>query len=95
MRTLRYSALFALAFGLWSAGSGAAQTGPSYPATPTLPHVDVYHGEAVEDPYRWLERIDSPAVTEWAWAQDSLTRSALIELDSVHILHVGLSPAAL
>src|SRR5438876_6011115 len=38
--------------------------------------VDVWHGERIADPYRWLER-DSPATRSWTDAQNARTRAAL------------------
>ncbi len=49
----------------------------SYPCTPTIDHVDNYHGTPVSDPYRWLEDIDSPQTREWIAAQNQLTFSFL------------------
>lgn len=45
--------------------------------TPRVPHLDRYHGEAVPDPYRWLEQVDTIAVREWAQAQDKRSRRTL------------------
>jgi prolyl oligopeptidase len=35
--------------------------------------VDDFHGTKVADPYRWLERLDSPATTAWVRAESRLT----------------------
>ncbi|MGK2856772.1 MAG: prolyl oligopeptidase family serine peptidase [Thermoanaerobaculia bacterium] len=46
-----------------------------YPATPTVPHADSYHGTTVADPYRWLEddvRV-SGEVANWVAAQNEVT----------------------
>ncbi|WP_380167561.1 prolyl oligopeptidase family protein [Jannaschia sp. R86511] len=43
-----------------------------YPAAERTDVVDVLHGTAVADPYRWLEDAGSPATTAWAAAQDQL-----------------------
>jgi prolyl oligopeptidase len=52
------------------------------PATRRDDLVEVIHGVAVPDPYRWLETDDDPAVAEWSSAQDVRTRQALGALAS-------------
>jgi prolyl oligopeptidase len=56
-------------------GSAAQETRP--PQTPVKPTTDVYHGVSVQDPYRWLESGDDPAVREWADAQTARARTYL------------------
>ena len=51
-----------------------------YPHTPRVDHVDVLHGIAVQDPYRWLEDVDSQQVHEWIAAQRALTARSLAAL---------------
>ncbi|HSL28371.1 MAG TPA: hypothetical protein VK900_04150, partial [Anaerolineales bacterium] len=48
-----------------------------YPETARKPVTDEYHGIPVEDPYRWLENSNDPAVREWTEAQTRLTRQVL------------------
>jgi len=45
--------------------------------TPISDDVDVLHGEAVPDPYRWLENGDTPAVRAWTERQNERTERYL------------------
>ncbi len=50
---------------------------PQYPPTPLSDAVEVLHGEAIPDPYRWLEDHDSAETREWTERQNALTESYL------------------
>lgn len=55
----------------------ASDTPMSYPSSRTVEHTDTYHGEAVADPYRWLEDIDSADTLAWIEAQNQVTSAHL------------------
>jgi prolyl oligopeptidase len=59
--------------------SGAA--GPTghlqYPSAPPGEVVELYHGTAVPDPYRWLEDPDTPASRRWIEDENRLTEAYL------------------
>lgn len=44
------------------------------PAARRSDHVDLYHGTAVADPYRWLEGAESDEAHEWVEVQDRYAR---------------------
>jgi prolyl oligopeptidase len=50
-----------------------------YPSSPRSPQVDVIHGAAVPDPYRWLEDIGSQQTREWIAAQNRITFEYLVQ----------------
>jgi prolyl oligopeptidase len=50
---------------------------PTYPPAPRTRHVDVYHGVAVADPYRWLENLDRGRTQRWVEAQNQLSQPYL------------------
>ena len=52
----------------------------TYPRTPTTNVVEVYHGQSVADPYRWLENENSPLTQGWIEAQNALTFAYLERL---------------
>jgi len=50
---------------------------PDYPATPTVDAVDILHGEAIADPYRWLEEAESSQTRAWTEQQNAQTEAYL------------------
>ncbi len=44
--------------------------------------VDILHGEAVADPYRWLEDSDDPAVAQWTAEQNAETEAFFAAIDA-------------
>lgn len=48
-----------------------------YPTTSRADDVEDYHGEAIADPYRWLEDADAPETAAWIASQNELTESLL------------------
>ncbi|TLY92341.1 MAG: S9 family peptidase [Gammaproteobacteria bacterium] len=51
-----------------------------YPVTARVNVSDSYFGTEVEDPYRWLENLDSPQVSQWVAAQNALSQPRLAAL---------------
>ena len=52
----------------------AVACAPEYPAPPATARgdvVDTIHGEAIPDPYRWLEAQDDPATRDWIDRQNA------------------------
>jgi prolyl oligopeptidase len=61
---------------------GLPATAPTlvYPVSARVNVTDSYFGTPVEDPYRWLENLDSPQVHEWVTSQNALSQPRLAEL---------------
>ncbi len=71
--------LAALALGwLLSPSSLPAQSGP--PPTERHDVTEVFYGQTLTDPYRWLEDWHASKAAEWLKAQDTYTRGALSEI---------------
>jgi prolyl oligopeptidase len=51
-----------------------------YPYTPKVEVKDNYFGVPVEDPYRWLEKSDSVAVSNWVKGQNDVTNEYLNQI---------------
>src|ERR1700688_3041332 len=45
----------------------------TYPETKRVDHVDIYFGEKVADPYRWLEDENAPETAKWVQEQNKIT----------------------
>ena len=50
---------------------------PSYPKTQKSDFKEELHCETIDDPYRWLENLDSPEVQEWMAKQNEYTNTIL------------------
>jgi len=61
-------------------GLPPAAAAPIYPITARVNVADNYFGTRVADPYRWLENLDSPAVTEWVNRENALAQPRLAAL---------------
>ncbi len=55
-----------------------------YPETKKLSQVDMYHGFAVPDPYRWLEDDNSKETAEWVTEQNKVTNAYLNKIPFVN-----------
>ena len=54
-------------------GSTVAPAASGYPIAKTGNQVDDYHGTKVNDPYRWLEDVDSVDTRAWIEAENKVT----------------------
>ncbi len=70
--------LFALF--LVACGGGSIEKQNTYPETRKSDHIDVYHGQEMKDPYRWLEDDNSAETGDWVAAQNRVTRDYLDEI---------------
>jgi prolyl oligopeptidase len=57
--------------------ANSASQALAYPKAHKVEQVDDYFGTMVNDPYRWMEDVDSPEVTEWIEQENRLTRGIL------------------
>ncbi len=85
-------ALLALALGGGCAGQAPRGTtaaaasvadgpvAPRYPASRRVAQRDSFHGIAVDDPWRWLEALESSEVRDWVEAENAVSASYLERL---------------
>jgi len=57
-----------------------AEAAVDYPPSKTVDATDDYHGTAVADPYRWLEKVDSAETAAWIESQNAVTLKYLDSL---------------
>ena len=74
------SAVALTALGMVPAGLVHGASPPAYPPTPRGNVEEDYHGTRVQDPYRWLEDLDSKATGDWVRGQTEFSRSVLQRL---------------
>ncbi len=63
-----------------SAPSDPPKLALTYPPTTKGTVVDDYNGTRVDDPYRWMENLDSQEVAAWVKAQNAVTEPFLASL---------------
>jgi len=83
-------ALMALALG----SASGALAAPRAPETRIQPVTDTYFGQAVEDPYRWLEDLRAPDVRDWFTAQNAYARAFLDALPGRDALRARIASLA-
>jgi prolyl oligopeptidase len=62
-----------------------------YPVTRKVDHVDMIHGVAVADPYRWLEDANSAETKKWVAAENAVTMPYLASLPERGPIHQRLT----
>ncbi len=62
-----------------------------YPIAPPSTHTDILHGEAIGDPYRWLEESASTETTNWISAQAHLASAILDKIPGRAHIHQRLT----
>ncbi|HEX6508615.1 MAG TPA: prolyl oligopeptidase family serine peptidase, partial [Chloroflexota bacterium] len=67
------------------------QTIPTAPPTRREPVIDDFHGQAIADPYRWLEDAESGETRRWVEEQNAHTRSLLDAVPGREALHARLA----
>lgn len=66
-----------------------------YPATRRDPDTSyTLHGQRFDDPYAWLEQLDSPETAKWIEAQEAVTRAVLDAVPSRDRLRAAVASAA-
>jgi prolyl oligopeptidase len=73
-------ALLVAAAAVATANAQQQQGRLSYPTTKTVNQVDDYFGTKVDDPYRWMEDLNSPDVAAWVKAENAVTEKYLATL---------------
>ena len=68
----RNARMAALILGASVMASDAAER-ITYPAARRADQADTYHGVSVQDPYRWLEELDSAETKAWVEAENRVT----------------------
>lgn len=82
-QTVRRHVALVLSFGALALAPGhtAAQRAEGAPAARVDTVVDLHHGVAVPDPYRYLEHVKQPAVQAWMQAQSDATAKVLARIE--------------
>ncbi len=81
---------------VWLAGvlimssAAALAQGLVYPQARVSAQVDDYFGVKVQDPYRWMEDVDSPEVKTWVDAENALTQNFLAGVTARERIHARL-----
>jgi len=65
---------------LASCSDAPQQAELKYPETKTVEHTDLYFGQTVSDPYRWLEDDLSDETADWVSRQNKVTRGYLDQI---------------
>jgi len=73
-----------------STAAGLAAQVSEYPAARRSDHTDLYFGQKVADPYRWMEEIDSPETRSWVNAERAYTAARFAGMPERQAIHARL-----
>jgi prolyl oligopeptidase len=74
-----FLALLSVTYNNW-AGTSEGKPAGGPPTAPVRPVTDEYFGTKLIDPYRYMENLKDPKVTEWLKAQNDYTRDVLARI---------------
>lgn len=63
----------------------------TYPQTRAVTQIDDYNGVAIEDPYRWLEDLDSKETAAWVAAENKVTFGFLEQIPARQAIKARLT----
>ena len=92
LKSIRYYPLFFIAWLILFQSIGFSDE-INYPASKISNIQDNYHGNIIDDPYRWLEDLNSLETSEWIQSQNKFTEKYLNTFKEINLFKEILSKA--
>jgi len=92
LKSIRYYPLFFIAWLILFQSIGFSNE-INYPVSNISNVQDNYHGNIIDDPYRWLEDLNSLETSEWIQSQNNFTEKYLNTFEEINLVKEILSKA--
>ncbi|MBT5541945.1 MAG: S9 family peptidase, partial [Gammaproteobacteria bacterium] len=92
LKSIRYYPLFFIAWLILFQSIGFSNE-INYPVSNISNVQDNYHGNIIDDPYRWLEDLNSLETSEWIQSQNNFTEKYLNTFKEINLVKEILSKA--